>query len=74
MSQASGFPQVVESKITNPRAASIDQDQSLKGSIVGDAYLKLNEGKGGAPGPALAAQKTADGKPGAQGKQETVFD
>lgn len=54
MSQVSGFPQVVESKITNPRATSIDQEQSLKGSIVGDVYLKTNDGKG-ASGLGLSA-------------------
>lgn len=48
MSQASAFPQIVESKITNARAASPDHDRSLHASIVGDAYLKGAETRPGA--------------------------
>ena len=63
MSQASGFPQIVESKINNARNTSIEHEQSLKGSIFGDAQLKFNEGKtiSGFPGLGLAQQSnTAD--------------
>lgn len=52
MSQASAFPQIVESKITNMRTASPDPERSLHASIAGDAYLK-----GAETGPGARAEK-----------------
>lgn len=59
MSQASAFPQIVESKITNMRTASPDHDRSLHASIVGDAYLKGAETR-----PGVRTEKANSTTPG----------
>lgn len=47
MSQASAFPQIHESKITNARTASPDHDQNAGASLPGDVYFKGVQAKPG---------------------------